>query len=114
MHGRETLWIPGVDHAGIATQIVVEKKLWKEQRILRHQMGWEKFVEEVWRWREEYVHSFSYNLILFINSIYKQWCEVMEQWLCVLLRVLVENLVIENKFWKAKQFVRFFRKVKKH
>ncbi|PIK36300.1 putative valine--tRNA ligase [Apostichopus japonicus] len=57
MHGRETLWIPGVDHAGIATQIVVEKKLWKEQRILRHQMGREKFVEEVWRWREECGHE---------------------------------------------------------
>ncbi len=47
------LWMPGTDHAGIATQNVVEKKLAEEGRN-RHQLGREKFIEEVWTWREKY------------------------------------------------------------
>jgi valyl-tRNA synthetase len=53
MQGFETEWMPGTDHAGIATQNVVEKKLAKEGRR-RQDLGRDKFVEEVWRWREEY------------------------------------------------------------
>ena len=54
MNGAVTLWNPGCDHAGIATQVVVEKKLWKEQKITRHDLGRDKFVEKVWQWKEEY------------------------------------------------------------
>lgn len=53
MKGRMVLWNPGCDHAGIATQVVVEKKLWREQKQSRHDLGREKFVEEVWKWKEE-------------------------------------------------------------
>jgi valyl-tRNA synthetase len=53
MHGYNVLWMPGTDHAGIATQNVVEKKLASEGRD-RHQLGREKFVEAVWKWRKEY------------------------------------------------------------
>ena len=53
MEGRETLYIPGMDHAGIATQNVVEKKLKSEGRS-RHDLGREGFVQEVWRWKEQY------------------------------------------------------------
>ncbi len=53
MQGFEAEWIPGTDHAGIATQNVVERKLAKEG-VKRQDMGREKFVEEVWKWREEY------------------------------------------------------------
>lgn len=53
MQGYETLWMPGTDHAGIATQNVVEKALLKEG-ITRHQLGREKFLERVWKWKEEY------------------------------------------------------------
>ncbi|MBU1163709.1 MAG: valine--tRNA ligase, partial [Proteobacteria bacterium] len=53
MHGDNVLWMPGTDHAGIATQNVVEKKLAGEGRD-RHQLGREKFIETVWKWREEY------------------------------------------------------------
>ena len=49
MSGYETLWVPGTDHAGIATQNVVEKKL-REQGISRHDIGREKFLEETWNW----------------------------------------------------------------
>jgi len=51
--GYETLWQPGTDHAGIATQNVVERNLAKEG-ISRHDLGREKFVERVWEWRQKY------------------------------------------------------------
>ena len=53
MQGFETLWMPGTDHAGIATQNVVERRL-REKGVKRHVLGREKFLEEVWRWRDEY------------------------------------------------------------
>jgi valyl-tRNA synthetase len=53
MRGRNTLWVLGTDHAGIATQSVVEKELATEG-VSRHDLGREAFVERVWRWREEY------------------------------------------------------------
>ncbi|KAK3579108.1 hypothetical protein CHS0354_022128 [Potamilus streckersoni] len=53
MKGKVVLWNPGCDHAGIATQVVVEKKLWKERKLTRHDLGREEFVNEVWKWKEE-------------------------------------------------------------
>ena len=53
MRGEPTLWLPGTDHAGIATQNVVEKALKKEGKTKRD-LGREKFVERVWEWKEEY------------------------------------------------------------
>ncbi|XP_016841334.1 valine--tRNA ligase isoform X1 [Nasonia vitripennis] len=53
MKGRTTLWNPGCDHAGIATQVVVEKKLWREEKKTRHDLGREKFVEKIWEWKNE-------------------------------------------------------------
>uniref|UniRef100_A0AAY4D8E7 valine--tRNA ligase n=1 Tax=Denticeps clupeoides TaxID=299321 RepID=A0AAY4D8E7_9TELE len=53
MRGETTLWNPGCDHAGIATQVVVEKKLMRERGLSRHDLGREKFIEEVWKWKNE-------------------------------------------------------------
>src|ERR1035437_3929882 len=53
MCGKVTLWVPGTDHAGIATQIMVERQLAKEN-LTRQQLGREKFEERVWKWKEEY------------------------------------------------------------
>ncbi|PYS15256.1 MAG: valine--tRNA ligase [Acidobacteria bacterium] len=53
MQGFNTLWLPGMDHAGIATQNVVERELRKEG-LSRHVIGREKFVERVWQWKEQY------------------------------------------------------------
>ncbi|MFJ3056039.1 valine--tRNA ligase [Herbaspirillum sp. NPDC087042] len=52
MRGHNTAWIPGTDHAGIATQIVVERQL-DAQKVSRHDLGREKFVEKVWEWKEK-------------------------------------------------------------
>ena len=60
MQGFESLWLPGTDHAGIATQNVVERALAKENKK-RTDLGREKFLERVWQWKEEYggtiIHS---------------------------------------------------------
>ena len=53
LQGDSVLWMPGTDHAGIATQNVVERKL-AEQGFSRHSIGREKFIEAVWKWRKEY------------------------------------------------------------
>lgn len=51
MSGKNTLWVPGTDHAGIATQIVVERQL-DAQKVSRHDLDREKFLEKVWEWKE--------------------------------------------------------------
>mgnify|MGYP001384029196 CR=1 FL=1 len=53
MRGKNVLWQPGMDHAGIATQMVVERQLAQRQERDRHAMGREKFVERVWEWKAE-------------------------------------------------------------
>ena len=53
MSGYNTMWLPGTDHAGIATQSVVEKEL-KKSNVTRHGLGREKFVEKIWDWKHEY------------------------------------------------------------
>ena len=53
MQGYNSLWIPGVDHAGIATQIKVEEELRKEG-LTRYDLGREKFLERVWDWKHKY------------------------------------------------------------
>lgn len=54
MQGYNTLWMPGSDHAGIATQIKVEEMLAKEQGVSRYDLGREKFIEKVWEWKHQY------------------------------------------------------------
>ncbi|MFO0564980.1 MAG: valine--tRNA ligase [Polyangiaceae bacterium] len=52
MSGKNTLWQPGIDHAGIATQTVVERQL-RREGLSRHDLGREKFIERVWQWKEQ-------------------------------------------------------------
>jgi valyl-tRNA synthetase len=54
MDGKEVLWLPGTDHAGIATQVQVEKALKKEERLTKYDLGREKFLERVWQWKEKH------------------------------------------------------------
>ena len=54
MQGYAALWLPGSDHAGIATQIKVEEELRKNEGLTRHDLGREKFLERVWAWKEKY------------------------------------------------------------
>ena len=54
MQGFDTLWVPGTDHAGIATQIKVEEYLRENEGITRYDLGREKFLERVWEWKQKY------------------------------------------------------------
>ena len=54
MQGFETLWMPGTDHAGIATQAVVERRLLQEEKLSRHQLGREGLVARIWQWKNDY------------------------------------------------------------
>ena len=54
MSGFNAMWMPGIDHAGIATQNVVEKMLWKDEKLDRKTLGREKFLERVWQWKNQY------------------------------------------------------------
>ena len=54
MQGYLTLWMPGTDHAGIATQAVVERRLLEEEKLSRHDLGREALVQRIWAWKEQY------------------------------------------------------------
>ena len=54
MRGHEVLWLPGTDHAGIATQTVVERRLRKEEEKTRHDLGRDEFLKRVWDWKEKH------------------------------------------------------------
>ena len=64
MQGYDVLWLPGMDHAGIATQAKVEARL-RKQGISRYDLGREKFVQQVWDWKDEYA-----------DIIHKQWAKM--------------------------------------
>ncbi|KAG0259780.1 hypothetical protein DFQ27_003900 [Actinomortierella ambigua] len=51
MLGQDVSWVPGMDHAGISTQTVVEKKVWREQKKTRHDLGRDRFIDEIWAWK---------------------------------------------------------------
>ena len=53
MNGRNVLWQPGTDHAGIATQSVVEKELFKEKKLRKNQIGKEQFIARIWDWKDK-------------------------------------------------------------
>jgi valyl-tRNA synthetase len=54
MRGRQALWLPGTDHAGVATQAVVERELWESQRKTRHAVGREAILDRIWQWKEKH------------------------------------------------------------
>ncbi|MBQ7525855.1 MAG: valine--tRNA ligase [Abditibacteriota bacterium] len=64
MKGFDVLWVPGMDHAGIATQAKVEEKL-RKQGISRYDLGREKFLEKAWEWKKEYA-----------DTIHTQWAKI--------------------------------------
>src|SRR4029078_7937930 len=54
MKGDNTMWMPGIDHAGIATQAVVEKSIFEKEKKSRHDLGREELVRRIWEWKEQY------------------------------------------------------------
>lgn len=69
MRGDVTLWVPGVDHAGIATQSVVERCLYKNEGVTRHDLGREAFLKRVWEWKEKNGDHICYQLRYYQKQI---------------------------------------------
>lgn len=89
LQGFNVIWFPGMDHAGIATQTKVEQRLYNEKKLLRHDLGREKFIKQVWNWKEEYA-----------SKIYQQWNK-----LGLLLDYKYQKFTLDNDVNKFVKFV---------
>ena len=105
MLGKKVLWQPGTDHAGIATQMVVERNLAKEG-ITRHDLGREKFIETVWKWREQSGGTICKQLRRLGASC--DWSRerfTMDEGLSAAVRKIFVNLYKDGLIYKAKKLV---------
>ena len=105
MLGKKVLWQPGTDHAGIATQMVVERNLAKEG-ITRHDLGREKFVETVWKWKEQSGGTICKQLRRLGASC--DWSRerfTMDEGLSRAVRKIFVNLYKDGLIYKAKKLV---------
>jgi valyl-tRNA synthetase len=105
MMGFEAMWMPGTDHAGIATQNVVERRLAKEKRD-RHSMGREAFVEEVWKWKAEY-HATITNQLKKLGSScdWERERFTMDEGLSASVRKVFVRLYNEGLIYKGKYII---------
>ena len=105
MQGKKVLWQPGTDHAGIATQMVVERNLAKEG-ISRHDLGREKFIETVWKWREQSGGTICKQLRRLGASC--DWSRerfTMDEGLSRAVRKIFVNMYKDGLIYKAKKLV---------
>ena len=105
MLGKKVLWQPGTDHAGIATQMVVERNLAKEG-ITRHDLGREKFIETVWKWKEQSGGTICKQLRRLGASC--DWSRerfTMDEGLSRAVRKIFVNLYKDGLIYKAKKLV---------
>ncbi|KAL6303664.1 tRNA synthetases class I-domain-containing protein [Sparassis latifolia] len=124
MLGKTTLWVPGYDHAGISTQSVVERRLFKTSGRTRHDLGREKFIDTVWDWKNDYQEritnqmrrlggSFDWERVAFTmnenlsKAVVENFCRLHEDGIlyranrlvnwCVRLNTTLSNLEVEQK-----------------
>ncbi|MEQ8196255.1 MAG: valine--tRNA ligase [Rhodospirillales bacterium] len=105
MNGRDTLWQSGTDHAGIATQMVVERQL-AEQGVTRHDLGREKFIEKVWEWKAESGGSITNQLRRLGASL--DWSRerfTMDDGLCEAVTKVFVDLYKQDLIYKDKRLV---------
>lgn len=105
MSGYNVLWLPGTDHAGIATQTVVEKKL-KEEHKSKYDLGREKFVETVWKWKEEYHKNIKGQLVRMGASV--DWTRerfTMDEGLSKAVRLVFVHLYKKGLVYKGKRII---------
>ena len=105
MCGRNTLWQPGTDHAGIATQMVVERQL-EAQNISRHDLGREKFLDKVWEWKEESGNTISRQLRRMGSSVdWEHERFTMDEGLSEAVREVFVRLYDEGLIYRGKRLV---------
>ncbi|XP_032235539.1 valine--tRNA ligase [Nematostella vectensis] len=104
--GKMTLWNPGCDHAGIATQVVVEKKLMRERGLSRHDLGREKFVEEIWKWKNEKGDTiYNQQKRMGISVDWERACFTMDPKLCTAVTEAFVRLHEEGLIYRSKRLV---------
>ena len=106
MRGYNALWLPGTDHAGIATQVVVERQL-KAEGLTRHDLGREKFVERVWEWqaRGGRPHPRSRSARMGASADWSRTKFTMDPDLCVAVREAFVRLYEEGLIYRATRLV---------
>lgn len=105
MQGFNVMWLPGTDHAGIATQTVVEKEL-KKQNITRHQLGREAFVEKVWEWKHQYGNRiYSQMKRLGDSCDWDRACFTLDEGVSKAVRKVFVNLYKKNWIYRGKRLV---------
>jgi len=105
MSGFNVLWLPGTDHAGIATQTVVEKKL-REENQTRYDLGREKFIEKVWEWKEVYHANIKKQLTRMGASV--DWSRerfTMDEGLSKAVRKVFVELYKKGLIYKGKRII---------
>jgi len=106
MLGDNTLWLPGKDHAGIATQMVVERELKKSERKTRHDLGREEFIRRVWEWKERYGDRISEQLRVMGSSL--DWARerfTMDEQLSRAVREVFVRLYEEGLIYRAQRLI---------
>lgn len=104
--GKMSLWNPGCDHAGIATQVVVEKKIAREEGLSRHDLGREKFVSRVWEWKEEYGGAI-YNQLRSLGSSvdWDRACFTMDPKMCKAVTEAFVRLHEDGTIYRSNRLV---------
>lgn len=106
MKGETTLWNPGCDHAGIATQVVVEKKLMRERGMSRHDLGRENFIQEVWKWKNEKGDRIYHQLKKLGSSLdWDRACFTMEPKLSYAVQEAFIRMHDEGVIYRSKRLV---------
>ena len=101
MQGFEVLWIPGIDHAGIATQNVVEREL-KKEGLSREKLGREKFIQKIWEWKQRYGERiFNQMRRLGISCSWEDKAFTMDENHCRAVREVFINLYKEGYIYKG-------------
>ena len=111
MKGFDVLWQPGMDHAGIATQVVVEKLLAKEGKS-RHDFGREKFIEKVWEWKEKSGGQIINQLkALGASCDWDRTCFTMDEGLSAAVRKIFVKMFKDGLIYKDKRLVNWDSKL---
>ena len=105
MSGFNALWVPGTDHAGIATQSVVERELRKEN-VTRQQLGREKFVEKVWEWKHQYGNNIYQQMRRLGNSCdWRRACFTLDEGVSKAVRKVFVQLYKKGLIYRGQRLI---------
>jgi valyl-tRNA synthetase len=106
MQGFEALWMPGADHAGIATQAVVEKRLFEEEKKTRRDVGREALVQRIWRWKDEYEERIKQQLLAMGASCdWERWRFTLDDVCAAAVRHTFFRMFRDGLIYRGKRLV---------